>query len=267
MHTVITENDVSIWEDRKGEAYHFPKRYVNYLQPGTSVIYYKGGIKDKSFTSKRLSNDPHYFGTATIGKHYPDPKSKKGDLFALIEKFKPFEFAVPNKVNNQYLEFIPPTKQSNYWRDGVRKIDADTYNRIIKLAKFLPLNPQEQKITEQVFNDLEQMFESGLEGKKTQVLTTKYERDPKLRLQAVLIHGESCAVCGFNFEEKYGEHGKGFIHIHHIKAISTAGGEIIVNPETDLIPLCANCHAMIHRRKDITLTIDELSKIINKPAI
>ncbi|BAN34920.1 hypothetical protein SCD_n01084 [Sulfuricella denitrificans skB26] len=38
MYTVITENDVSSWEDQTGIAYHFPKRYAKFLQPGAKVV-------------------------------------------------------------------------------------------------------------------------------------------------------------------------------------------------------------------------------------
>ena len=44
MYTVIVENDESIWSDDTGVLYHFPKRYVNLLSPGTNVIYYKGKL-------------------------------------------------------------------------------------------------------------------------------------------------------------------------------------------------------------------------------
>jgi 5-methylcytosine-specific restriction protein A len=37
-----------------------------------------------------------------------------------------------------------------------------------------------------------------------------------------------------------------------------------INPETDLIPVCANCHRMIHRRHDEVLSIEELKAIIAK---
>nr|WP_285801181.1 HNH endonuclease [Exiguobacterium sp. s193] len=77
---------------------------------------------------------------------------------------------------------------------------------------------------------------------------------------AIQEHGLSCKVCNFNFEMMYGEHGKDFIEIHHIKPLSTLSKAIKVNPKTDLVPLCSNCHRMIHRRKNEVLTIEELSK-------
>lgn len=126
MPAVIVENDVSIWGDETGAVYHYPKRYSTILKPGIQVIYYKGGMKDKAYVDRRLTDLPHYFGIARIGKVYPDPNSSKGDLFALIEEFQPFEWPVLAKDGDTYLEPIPPSKVSNYWRDGVRSIKAPT---------------------------------------------------------------------------------------------------------------------------------------------
>ncbi|RYE70422.1 MAG: hypothetical protein EOO81_07890 [Oxalobacteraceae bacterium] len=44
-----------------------------------------------------------------------------------------------------------------------------------------------------------------------------------------------------------GELGKAFIHVHHIKPLAEIKDEYVVNPVLDLVPLCANCHAMVHR--------------------
>ena len=37
--------------------------------------------------------------------------------------------------------------------------------------------------------------------------------------------------------------------------------EYILNPKTDLIPLCPNCHAMVHKRKP-AYSIEELKKFM-----
>jgi 5-methylcytosine-specific restriction endonuclease McrA len=52
----------------------------------------------------------------------------------------------------------------------------------------------------------------------------------------------------------------GYIQIHHIKPVSEYEGE--VDPETDLVPLCANCHAMAHRRRVTVTSIDDLKALI-----
>lgn len=108
-------------------------------------------------------------------------------------------------------------------------------------------------------------FESGgIEGGKKCRYVTYYERDTKNRDIAVEKHSYTCKACGFNFEKKYGQIGANYIHVHHIKPISEQKEKIKINPETDLIVLCANCHSMIHRNKHYTLSVDELKNIISK---
>lgn len=131
---MITENDRSEWKDVTGERYHFPNRYLKLLEKGTKVVYYKGKQTDKKFKSQRLSSDPHYFGVAEIGDIYEDGNSVKNDFYAEITKFKLFSKAVPIKVNGEYLELIPESRLTNYWRDGVRECSEDVYSKISKLG-------------------------------------------------------------------------------------------------------------------------------------
>lgn len=106
-------------------------------------------------------------------------------------------------------------------------------------------------------------YESRLEGSVSFNYGKKYERDLVNRIRAISIHGVSCTVCGFNFEKVYGNRGKDFIEVHHRKPLSTLGGvEVEVNPETDLVPLCSNCHRMIHRRHNDVLTIEQLKSMV-----
>jgi len=259
MPVIIVENDLSQWEDETGAVYHFPKRYKTLLAQGTEVIYYKGRIKDKAFTSARLSDAPHYFGKARIGKVYPDSKSDKGDLYAFIESFTPFESAVLSKNDGVYLETIPATRAKNYWRDGVRPVSQADYDAILSYAKFSP--SQDEAVVSSTEEDA-YIFESFSEGSKTSYFGTRYERRKDLRIKAIAFHGLDCKACGFDFEQAYGEHAKGFIHVHHVVPISEYGGEQTVNPETDLVTLCANCHAVVHRKRDMTLSVDELKGML-----
>lgn len=133
MYTVIVENDVSEWDDRTGVHYQFPKRYLELLTPGTKVIYYKGKLKDKTFANKRLSGEPHYFGSAVIKCVYPANGSDKA-LYAELCDFRPFKKAVLAKNNGGYLEIIPENRVSNFWRDGVRKTNKEVYEAILTEA-------------------------------------------------------------------------------------------------------------------------------------
>ena len=101
------------------------------------------------------------------------------------------------------------------------------------------------------------------EGAKHSVTINAYERNPKARAACIAHHGYACSVCGFDFKSVYGAIGEGFIHVHHIVAIGTIGKEYEVDPIKDLIPVCPNCHAMIHRN-ETALTVEQLRKILQE---
>lgn len=124
------------------------------------------------------------------------------------------------------------------------------------LAGILALAPLEELETTEDVNP------EGLpEGAKTLVEVNRYERNRFNRAACIEIHGDSCKACGFNFGNSYGDLGKGFIHVHHVTPVSKIGENYQINPVTDLLPLCPNCHAMVHRR-DPPLDIQELIEIL-----
>lgn len=69
-------------------------------------------------------------------------------------------------------------------------------------------------------------------------------------------------MCEFDFEDTYGEWGKNYIEVHHLKPLSSRDESILVNPKLDLICVCSNCHRMIHRKKDAILSPNELQSLI-----
>lgn len=85
------------------------------------------------------------------------------------------------------------------------------------------------------------------EGKIRQVSLTAHERNRLLRKRCLSYYGYRCRVCGMDFEEQYGEIGKDFIEVHHLNPISQTAGEHELDPINDMVPLCSNCHSMIHR--------------------
>lgn len=101
------------------------------------------------------------------------------------------------------------------------------------------------------------------EGAPKQKTTTVYERDPSNRLAAIRMHGSKCIVCGFDFRAVYGEWGGNYIEVHHVTPLFEKNGEHVPNIETDLVPVCANCHRMIHRERSNVIGIDRLRAIIN----
>ncbi|TCR69600.1 HNH endonuclease [Rhizobium sp. BK376] len=106
----------------------------------------------------------------------------------------------------------------------------------------------------------DELFE---EGATTQILVNRYERDPVARQRCIDHHKARCSVCELDFEEMYGERGAGFIHVHHRRSLGARGASHKVDPIRDLVPVCPNCHAMLHRKRD-ELTVEELRAIIGK---
>ena len=102
--------------------------------------------------------------------------------------------------------------------------------------------------------------EGYAEGSTKITQSMRYERNPLNRKLCLAAKGYDCAICGFNFEKAYGEIGRQFIHVHHIVPVSQLGKGYIINPILDLIPVCPNCHAMLHR-KNPPFTPEELRTI------
>lgn len=80
-----------------------------------------------------------------------------------------------------------------------------------------------------------------------------------------------CSGCQFSFNEFYGETARNYIEIHHLKPIYTYTEEDIVKSLsqalTNLAPLCANCHRMMHREASNVLGLDELRGLISAHGI
>lgn len=100
------------------------------------------------------------------------------------------------------------------------------------------------------------------EGSVTQVKVNRYERDLDAREKCIEHYGLKCQVCDFDFEEEYGDVGAGFIHVHHTFPLSEIKEEYKVDYIEHLKPVCPNCHAMLHKKKPIPYSIEELKNII-----
>ena len=59
-------------------------------------------------------------------------------------------------------------------------------------------------------------------------------------------------VCGFDFHEMYGEIGRDYAQVHHLKPLSDRTKPSLTML-SDLAVLCANCHVMVHRGGEIRL--------------
>jgi 5-methylcytosine-specific restriction enzyme A len=70
----------------------------------------------------------------------------------------------------------------------------------------------------------------------------------------------SCEACGFDFESRYGERGRGFIECHHVQPVYTLTEGHKTKLE-DLALVCSNCHRMIHSTRP-WLTVSALKDLL-----
>jgi hypothetical protein len=100
-----------------------------------------------------------------------------------------------------------------------------------------------------------------VEGAVKSVLVNAYERNAEARRRCIEHYGPQCSVCNFDFGEVYGNAVRGYIHVHHLKALSEIAAEYVIDPIADLRPICPNCHAVIHSH-EVPYTLDEVRELI-----
>jgi len=97
------------------------------------------------------------------------------------------------------------------------------------------------------------------EGALRRITVNAFERDVAARSACIAHFGPACRVCRFDFGATYGELGRGFIHVHHTRQLRDIRVGYAVDPKRDLIPVCPNCHAMLHQTSP-PLTVSQLQK-------
>ena len=160
-----------------------------------------------------------------------------------------FEVYFPNRTSPS--EIIEDLKKLTEVLKGFIANDFSTIKKQIRSAFGKPF---EMQSGEEIVGNLDKYYE----GKQITVLVNRYERDRTIKNDMIeayhseidVKNGCKCQVCGFDFEDVYGDLGRGFIEAHHLVPLSNIKKNHIVDPAKDLIPLCANCHAMIHKMKD-----------------
>ena len=137
-------------------------------------------------------------------------------------------------------------------RERLRKLPPDAFPALIAI----PGDRMAEELPEGAF----------FEGAVVTVVVNRYERDAKARAACLKHFGARCQVCEIDFGETYGEDiGKDFMHVHHKVQIHTYDGPKRVDPKKDLVPVCPNCHAMLHRQNP-PFDVEQLQARFLKPS-
>ena len=200
------------------------------------------------------------------------------------------------KVTKVGMTFEEAVTDRSFWIDSKEYEVGHNHNKYCRFEVITPIGSNKLKLNYLMQNGLKQAPQGGMkltgnlliyiqeeyqkcqnnieniqalnvdslwEGARKKIVVNKYERNIIAREKCIEMHGCQCTICGMDFEKIYGEIGKGFIHIHHIIPISEIGKNYRINYATDLVPVCPNCHAMLHHGKNgRVLTIDELKQIV-----
>ena len=171
------------------------------------------------------------------------------------------------------------TDEEAYWTNPHDYIAAVMANRFCEFNLVRRFNPESMPLrllkmhglvtprgNMQLEGDLLNFILSTIDGSFLKDIEPRYERNREARDRCIEAKGCKCAVCGMDFEQTYGDIGKGFIHVHHLIPISSIAEDYVIDPINHLVPVCPNCHNMLHR-KDPPYTPEELKEIISKTKI
>ncbi len=168
---------------------------------------------------------------------------------------KPILFIAQNMVDWFSAELTKQSSLVSEWQEKYIRTKIKINNREVTNYSHT-LNIQQDEA-------IEEKNLTYKEGAIKQITVNAYERNDKARKACLKHHGYTCQCCSFNFEKIYGILGKDYIHVHHKKALYEIKEEYVLDPIIDLAPVCANCHAMIHR-KNPPYTIDEIRRLLDK---
>jgi 5-methylcytosine-specific restriction enzyme A len=160
--------------------------------------------------------------------------------------------------------YNPKLSLENFKLNGLNAAPQGPIKVQLSLLEYINLNFSDNYQSE-IFPEMIEGNAIEFEGLRKQILVNKYERSSIARKKCIEHHGLACKVCTMSFSKKYGNIGDEFIHIHHLTPMHKIGHEYKVDYKNDLIPVCPNCHSMLHRKiNGKEPTIDELRRMINK---
>jgi hypothetical protein len=166
-----------------------------------------------------------FFATARVASDVHSPQS--GIYRAELREIELIE---PITIENAR-EILPEWRWLDYPR-SYTTLEGEQGERLLRL-------------TREAFGDPSRTFNEGTPGYGEHV---SYERSRAAREACIRHHGQACVVCGFNFSEAYS--GISLVVVHHLRPLGTVRDSHQIDPKKDLIPVCANCHAVIHSRQE-----------------
>lgn len=114
--------------------------------------------------------------------------------------------------------------------------------------------------------DKELQLRLYVEGTRQATLKAREEakRSFVARQECLELRGTSCTICGFDSGKVYGI--PGIVEVHHMRPLAD-GEERQTDPSKDLIPVCPNCHRIIHSKDVGVYTPNEVREMMGLPTL
>ena len=210
---------------------------------------------------------PEEWSRSTVEHIGNAEENKFGNFVEVIKQIEGWGNVTIEVGNSEVENDVAPLRLANWFNITINldtKLKFDDSDSDFILASLKIVTSFNSAIMSFFDLEIEEVVDSELglpEGAKKTVTVNKYERSKKNREACIAEFGSNCQVCEFSFESTYGEIGVGRIHVHHLVPVSKMRGEYRINPIEDLIPVCPNCHWMLHG-KEPPYTPQELREII-----
>ena len=216
--------------------------YIYCTKP-ISAVRYQCIVEKVNLLSSDIRDDKHYWENLTKYENSLNGKFVRLKLLNHMDK--------------------PSLGLNDLIKNGLNSAPQGRVKLVSALEEYL--NEQFLIATEEpttIFAEEVHVDDAIFEGAKTNISVNKYERSSLARQKCIDFHGVNCAVCDMNFRDVYGEIGNGFIHVHHKFPIHKVGAEYQIDYKNDLVPVCPNCHSMLHQKVNgREISIDELREV------
>lgn len=221
---------------------------------------------------KPVNKNIGYFKNGHFAYFEIKPETECWCLYLNISKIDlPYDLYI--KLTNIYHNMVRENENVvTLYEINIADINDSAHNIIKSLHSFLEAKLLQvetdafrEKITTlneadnlEYYNEIDLYIEGVLE----EVFNNKYERNQQARQKCIKHYGTKCKICGFDFAEVYGNQFEGKIHVHHRVPLHEIKKEYVVDPIKDLIPVCPNCHMILHSKENGTYTVEEVIEII-----
>lgn len=227
-NAVFIQNPSSIYKDRPGVAYHFPKRYLRTILEcvGDWVVFYEGkagllgycAVQRVGSVTPDPELDNHYFA-------WLDPETK-WDFEQIVPRNDPTGMAYERSLRGASGKAISGGASVS----AVRRISFEEFTAIV-LAGLKPMSgpdaiPRQEGVEHVPFEGFGETQRPFLQDIRESVLTSRPARDESFARLVKAAYKGRCAISGLDLRNGGG---RAEVQAAHIRPVKDKGPDIVIN--------------------------------------